>query len=491
MLRMGVGVLLVAVAVACGGAPVDRASVGDASDVPEAGDGPEDASVVDSSTTETSVDAGPPRADVPSIECADKLDDVYVTPANLPPMAPQNRGDVVRCAHDVSVSLTDVQATIAAKGLKTTATSGASIYRVAFRTTRGDGTEGVSTARVYLPMTPRSLPLPVIVVGHPTDGIAPSCAPSKDPASNQDLALPWAAIGYAVIVPDYTGLGNGGVQAYLDNRDQGYSILDGARALRKMLSVGAFGPQVLAEGYSQGGGAVLSAQALASQYGCDGKLAAVIAFAPEWPTRLNSFGYVDMLRNPNDLTISTGISKSVVAVMREYAYFANHAGASHAGDGFPSSDRAGMSNAIETLCQTPLGGWVQGTAMHLGDLVDPTLRTTLLGCIDSNGADCVEPGKSLYGWMNGNVLTADKNGAPVLFVQGLADQIMVPSQEGSCNLDKLAADGVVAQLCTDLIATHTSVVGRNADFALSWGQAVLSGGARPSCASWGMPPCSP
>ncbi len=474
--------------IACGGAPTNVVARGDAADGVDAS--VPDADVVDAANPpDTSVaDSGPPRADVPAIACADNIDDVYVTPP-LSPMTSQNRGDVIRCAHDTDWSLTEVQTRISGKGVQTKATSAAGIYRIAFRTTRGDGTEGVSAARVYLPKTPRALPLPVIVIGHPTDGIASACTPSKEPQSNNELALPWAAIGYAVIVPDYAGLGNGGVQAYLDNREQAYSILDGARALRKLLSSGALNSQVLAEGYSQGGGAVLSAQALASQYGCDGTLKGVIAFAPEWPTRLNSFGYVDILRNPTDLTISTGISKSVVAVMRQYAYFANRVGLSHAGDGFPLAKRSGMTGAIESLCQTPLGGYVQGNAFHLGDLTDDALRTTLLSCIDKNG--CEEPGKSFYAYLQQNVVTADKNGAPVLFVQGLADQIMVPNEEAACNLDKLTADGVTAQVCSDAMATHTSVVGRNADFAISWGQAVLGGSSPPSCSGWGMPSCSP
>ena len=140
-----------------------------------------------------------------------------------------------------------------------------------------------------------------------------------DATSNRDLALPWAGLGYAVIVPDYAGLGNEGAQGYLDNRDQAHSLLDGARALRKLLSPGALSSDILAVGFSQGGGAVLSAQALAKSYGADGELVGAIVFAPEWPTRMNSFGFLDLLENPDELTILTGISANVVAVMRSYA----------------------------------------------------------------------------------------------------------------------------------------------------------------------------
>jgi pimeloyl-ACP methyl ester carboxylesterase len=436
------------------------------------------------------IDAGRPRADAPSIPCTDAVTDVYVTPV-LPPMSALRRGDVVRCAPDTALSQADVQTTVAGKGIPTKATSGTTMYRIAFRTERGDGSAGVSSARVYLPDTPKSLPLPVVVVAHPTTGISASCTPSKDESSLRDLALPWAGLGYAVIAPDYAGLGSEGVQGYQDNRDTAQSTLDGARALRKMLSPGTLTSKVLLVGYSQGGGAALSAQALEKTYGCDGKLAGVITFAPQWASRLNSFGYVSMLRTPDALTVASGLMKSEVAVLRAYAYFANYVGLAHAADGFPAAGRTSLAGGVTSLCDTPLGGFIQGTAFFVRDLVDDTLRTSLLACIDSSGTTCAEPGKSYYAFLKRNILTADLTGAPVLIVQGLADQIMVPAEEAACNIAKLQADGVTPQVCTDAPAVHTSVVSRNMDFAIKWGTAKLEGTEVPSCSADGMPECTP
>ncbi len=495
------GAALAAVLAACGGGP--DASAGGAG-------GAAAVAVVSASSASQTSSAGPstsssvgagtggsvpelPRADQPGIACTDTLTDVYVTPSPLPTMTDGARGDIVRCATDQTLSVTDVSAAVAAKGIQTPMTSGVHVHRVAFRTERGDGSAGVSTARVYLPTTPRALPLPVVVIGHPTDGIADACAPSLDPSSNQDLALPWAGLGYAVVVPDYAGLGNEGVQAYLDNRDQGQAILDGARALRKLLSKGALSSDILAVGFSQGGGAVLSAQALAKTYGADGELVAAIVFAPEWPTRMNSFGFVDMLRNPTELTILTGISENVVAVMRTYGYFFNRVGPTHGGDGFPAATRSDILGAVDALCQTPLGGWLQANAVHVGDIFDEGLRTSLLACIDGQGqgAGCVEPGKGYYDFLSANVLAADPTGARVLYVQGLVDYVMPAPSEAACNLEKLAADGVTPQLCVDPLAQHETVVARNMDFALSWGLAALAHDALPTCSSAGMPPCVP
>ncbi len=477
-------------------APLDAGTPADAAPV---GTHDEDASAppVDSSTPDAAIDSAPQeagptaRADLPGVPCNDTIADVYVTPTGLPPMNDGHRGDVIRCAEDFALEQSSAQAEVVAKGIAMTATTGVTIYRVAFRTMRSTGSPGVSTARVYLPHVPLALPIPLIDVAHPTNGLASSCAPSKDSTSNEDLALPWAALGYPVIVPDYAGLGNDDpVQGYLDNHDTAYSTLDGARALRKLMTPGVFSQSVLLVGYSQGGGAALSAQALAKTYGLDGTLAGIVVFAPEWPTRLNSFGFVDMLQNPTELTVETGISDSTVYVMRQYAYYGLYQGAANAGASFPSDEQSDISNAVTALCETDLGGVIQGAYTHLGDLIDPTLRSTLVDCI--NGGPCVDPGKTYFDFLQQNFVTADPDGPPILYVQGLADPIMPAASEAACNIAKLQADGVSPQVCTDLEAIHTNVVGRNMAFALEWAQALLAGASLPACpSSAGMPACAP
>ncbi len=484
------GVLFLAALTGCGSAAVNVDG-----GTPDAGNPASDAgSPVDDASLDSATDASVPRADVPAITCTDIISDVYITPNNLPPMTNSTRGDIVRCAADPTIALPTVQSKVNAKGITTKMTSSVSLYRVSFRTTRGDGSAGASTARVYLPTTPLALPLPVLVAGHPTEGMGDGAAPSKSATSNEDLALPWAGLGYAVIVPDYAGLGNEGVQGYLDNHDQAHSILDGARALRKMLSVGAFSTSVAVIGYSQGGGAALSAQALASSYGADGTLVGVVAFAPEWPTRHNSFGFVDMLENPSELTIQTGISYDVVEIMRTYGYFANYVGMSHVDDAYPSSQRSGFDSAINAMTEIVLGGYIQGVAPTISGFIDDTFRTTLLACIQKGASDsgCIDPGKSYFAFMNNDYVTADPSGARVLYVQGLADYVMPPSFEAACNVAKLTTDGLTPQVCVDAPAQHTDVVGRNMDFAITWLRALLDGQTLPGCTAAGiLPPCTP
>jgi len=433
--------------------------------------------------------------DRPAIPCGDVAGEVYLTPAGLPAMSPARRGDVVRCAAAGALDRAAVRSQIDAAGAGAAAVAaaeGVTIVHLAYRTMRGDGTPGVTTARAYLPALPRAARagagVPVVVVGHPTTGLADRCAPSQDPAALRDLALPWAALGYPTIAPDHAGLGNEGVHAYLDNRDAGQVMLDGARALRRLVGPG-LGDDVLVVGYSQGGGSALSAQALARSYGTEGRLAGVIGFAPEWPTRLNSFGYLDLLRTPDRLTILTGVSKAAIVVLRQYAWFGMTRGEARAGEAFPAAERDAIVRAVESQCLIPLGGALQTAQPRLGELTDEALRTTLLACAD--GAACNEPGASFHGFLTGNILHGDPAGAPILYLQGGSDQILPPAEEAACNVAHLAADGVAPEVCSDGAATHATVVQRNLAFALAWGQAALAGGSRPRCASSTLPACRP
>src|SRR5262249_34008379 len=153
--------------------------------------------------------------------------------------------------------------------------------------------------------------------------------------------------------------------------------LDGARAVRALLAPGITARTLVLTGYSQGGGAALSAQALIHGEPDAGQLAATVVYAPEWPIRLDSFGYVDLLRNPTELTIATGLAFSSVAVMRQYAFYEDHLGAGRGVEAVPAQFRAGLGAAIQSDCLVPLGGYIQLTMLHTGDLIDPALRTGL------------------------------------------------------------------------------------------------------------------
>jgi hypothetical protein len=108
---------------------------------------------------------------------------------------------------------------------------------------------------------------PVVVWGHPTRGLADECAPSLDgPASIPGLAA-LLAEGWAVLAPDYEGLGGDGLHPYLVSASEGASILD-ALATAPLVDDGrtgiSVGSPVVLYGFSQGGHAVGAAAELAA-----------------------------------------------------------------------------------------------------------------------------------------------------------------------------------------------------------------------------------
>jgi pimeloyl-ACP methyl ester carboxylesterase len=406
--------------------------------------------------------------DVPAVPCADSIAAVYAaTPQLGAPL-----GSILACAHDDMLDL----ATASMKS-GVMATSAVVEYRIAYQTRDGSGGAAVSTARVSLPSTPRARPVPLGVAAHGTVGLADACVPSN--SVDTSLALPYAARGFAVIAPDLAGLGNAGMQDYLDNRAQGWQLLDGVRALRHLLAPGITAPEVVLTGYSQGGGASLSAHSLAAGDGPGiGHLVATVVYAPQWPIRLNSFKYIDMLRDPTQLTIFTGLSFSSVAVMRQFAFLEDHIAIGHGKDSVPAQFRVALANAIDTQCLISLGGFIQTQMLHTGDLIDDTLRRGLLSCIDAGA--CTGDAAAYYQFLLDNQLVADPHGGPVLVVQGLLDQIMPPAGEAGCIKDKLVSAGVDVDQCVFPFATHATISDNHAH-GVAWAESVLGGGPRVEC----------
>ncbi len=518
-------VALLACLAACSGASIAACSgtstavdAGRSTDVPAAVDVPvavdvvdvvdvtekaPDVSALDAPTDDTPVDDDVPVSDVPTdapvsvalaVPCADTAANVYVTPAGLPLFSPAERGAVVRCTVDPPQSLAMVESSLRAANVEgVTAAWPVDVYRIAFRTMRNTIGDGLSSARVYVPRGVVG-PRPLVVVAHPSEGIADTCATSRRADSMRDLALPWAARGYPVIAPDYAGLGTDGTQGYLDNRDTAQSLLDGARALRRMLTPGSLSSRILLVGHSQGGGAVLAAQSLVRTYGADGDIAAAVVFAPEWPSRINSFRLLDALRNPDALTITYGLTTPVVATSMAFAFYENYLGAGRGGEAFPALARTTSPASINSLCLTGYGGYVQGLQLRVRDWLDEPVRAGFVACAtDRASPACAGPGRVFFEYVRANAELgqADPMGAPVLYVQGMLDTIMPPAREAACNLLLLRRAGVDVEVCTDNAALHTTVVERNARRAIAWAEARLAGGTIPGCTGPAMPDCEP
>jgi dienelactone hydrolase len=125
---------------------------------------------------------------------------------------------------------------------------------------------------------------PLVSFGHGTTGFTDVAAPSRSgntgtPASFPDLLRSLLSRGYAFAATDYEGLGTPGPLPYVVALSAGRSVLDIARAARK-LTRNAVGRRVGLVGHSQGGHAVLAAGELARRYAPELDVRAVAASAP-------------------------------------------------------------------------------------------------------------------------------------------------------------------------------------------------------------------
>ncbi|WP_067721157.1 alpha/beta hydrolase [Nocardia yamanashiensis] len=117
-----------------------------------------------------------------------------------------------------------------------------------------------ATAGLYLPPgLPPQGGWPLVVWAHGTIGIGNDCAPSRRPQSERNRTYFNQILdnGYAVLAPDYQGLGTGGNFSYYNTEVEARSILDAVSAARR-LPLPLSADWVLV-GQSEGAHAVMSA----------------------------------------------------------------------------------------------------------------------------------------------------------------------------------------------------------------------------------------
>lgn len=120
---------------------------------------------------------------------------------------------------------------------------------------------------------------PVIGWGHGTTGVADACAPSatENLSGYAEYLNAWLAAGYAIVAPDYEGLGTDGGHPYLhldsEGRSINYAVAAAVEAMPELSNRYAL------LGHSQGGHAVLGAASLADE-NPDITLVAAVALAP-------------------------------------------------------------------------------------------------------------------------------------------------------------------------------------------------------------------
>ncbi len=184
-------------------------------------------------------DPGLPKnvADAQRIEAADalKLTGFFDTPANLGRTQP---GDLLRSEEGAGYSVP----------------AGVRVVRFLYHSRNSRGEDVASSGVVLVP--PGTAPREgwkVIVWAHGTSGVARQCAPSlaKDVTYGEEGLFPMVRAGFAVVAPDYHGLGTEGPHEYLNKIAQTYDVIYAVPAARK--AVPALGARWVVDGHSQGG----------------------------------------------------------------------------------------------------------------------------------------------------------------------------------------------------------------------------------------------
>ena len=131
---------------------------------------------------------------------------------------------------------------------------GVKVVRILYHSRNATGADVVASGVVLIPngVTPPG-GWPVIAWGHGTSGVAKQCAPSlmKDIYYGEEGLFPMVRAGYAVVAPDYSGLGTGEAHQYFDKRALAEDIINAIDAARR--AVPSLGTRWVVDGHSEGG----------------------------------------------------------------------------------------------------------------------------------------------------------------------------------------------------------------------------------------------
>ena len=152
--------------------------------------------------------------------------------------------------------------------------------RISYVTTTVNGVITPATGLVLTPRTGKNNR--TVVWGHGTTGLADQCAPSVSQSVFWPEARAAIAVllkrGWTVAAPDYPGLGTPGAHPYLIGASAARSMIDSAKAARKLDT--ALSAQYVIDGHSQGGQGALFANEIANAYDSPLELRGTAAIAP-------------------------------------------------------------------------------------------------------------------------------------------------------------------------------------------------------------------
>jgi pimeloyl-ACP methyl ester carboxylesterase len=440
-------------------------------------------------------DAGSAFA-APSVPCTDAADAVYGDPGPL--TADDNaRGNIVKCTADPALTKDDMQAKLSALGYAgKPLTSSAHVFRVSYRTERGDAakTPVAASAIVYTPDTPRADKAPIIVASHGSRGQAPKCAASKLDPSLEDIngdfwRMAYALVGhgYPVILPDLAGYANPGApgnpeSAYAQAADVARSTLDGARAMKKLFP--SLDDKLVLVGHSQGGHTALSALALAGDYGTPAPIIGVAVYAPLWLSQ-RTWG---ALLYPIG-SVQVPLASSAAGNVSVWYHYTQAELLDGPGEG-KKLFKADKQEAIESFAKNEC--WGSTALTTLGAKLAPELYdsafVTSIGTAAATGTACqtgdATCAKRIARYSADRPhITGDAAQVPIFIAYGMKDDTLVPNRM-RCAIDRLKEDKTKLTVCVDADPGHQTIVSTRGDYVADWiGNLALGEPAPPACAT--------
>lgn len=434
-----------------------------------------------STTTSIDPDKEPALAALGAKACDDPIDSIYDAVEPPASWSSSMRGDIVKCAFDRKVTAEEMTAHFKDEGLpEAPITTAAYKFRIAYFTERNAGEPVLTSASFYLPLDMRGSPTPLLVAGHGSVGLADKCAPSREDPDGflrdfRTQIYTFVGGGFALLAPDFPGLGTPGATSWMYSVDEGHAMLDGTRAARKLAKTGLFSDKNALIGHSNGGHAALSAQSYAKDYGADGSIEAVLVFAPYWLSN----GAWGALISPvgNALITPTFLSMSMQYF---YGHLDAYEGKSHAADAFLADKRQPITDLLEGGCWQDVAhddagptqiGLQKGSDAFLTEYVKE------VGSCGFNGMCTTDLATTWKARWAADRPPPDPN-IPIALWHGKNDDFLTPGYQ-MCGIDRLKGQGADLTICIDETGDHTSLIPASAAWSTAYLEEKLLGGAAP------------
>jgi dienelactone hydrolase len=461
-------------------------------------DPPANNNPTDSGTTTETGDSGVDQHPAVILPCTDTEDAVYGDPG----MLPADKGAIMKCSSGERYTKEALEARARMNGYKGKPfTSGAKVYRILFRTERGDakGTAAYSSAIVYLPDTPRAAKSPLLVASHGSRGQAAKCAATRllpdgeyVRSDFENQTLPLVGAGLPVIAsdgPGYTNFGAPGNPASVYNSaaDLGKAQMDTTRAFRK-LAPSLINDDVVLYGHSQGGHTVLATLALADSYPAQGTIKAAVVYAPLWmPQR--TWGAVLYL--PTIFTFDAYLAANAISIWYHYTHAELLDGPGKGAELFKPEKREAIKKFVNEQCWAADYPNLKALGSNASDIFEPALASAV-GEAAATGTPCptTDPEKTVCEkWMKRYLddrphLTGSAAKVPILFLYGNKDP-SVPADRVACARDRLKADMANVTWCIEPEDTHSSILHNRASYSIDWLLAKTLGTADPGACALG------